>query len=37
MSGFILTLAVGYVAGHFFHDNIKNATKHVVSKVRNKY
>lgn len=37
MAGFILTLAVGYVAGHFFHDNIKAASKHVIDKIKNKY
>jgi hypothetical protein len=37
MSGTILTFVVGYVVGHFFHDNVKAAAKHVVDKIKNKY
>jgi hypothetical protein len=37
MSSYILTLVVGYVVGHFFHDNVKAAGKHLVDKIRNKY
>jgi hypothetical protein len=30
-------LVIGYVVGHFFHDNVKAATKHVVDKIRKKF
>jgi hypothetical protein len=30
-------LAVGYIVGHFFHDNVKAASKHVVDKIKQKF